>query len=145
MPSSGSSRRKKRSGGGDGITVVDDEPMTARSRSRSPEARAARAAVDLSANQDPEDEPEIEADADELLVEEDGEAMPPHPDCTSADDCCGQPQDQLVRHIVNGNQGDVYCASCWTSFLERSNKDLEGVWEDGPQQGEPFTLGDDLA
>jgi hypothetical protein len=48
-----------------------------------------------------------------------------HPKCTSAEDCLGTPQDQLVRHILNGTPADVYCITCWESFLQR-NPSLEG-------------------
>jgi len=52
-----------------------------------------------------------------------------HPECTSQEDCCGSPADRLVRHRLDGDEGDVYCQSCWESFLEQ-NPQLDGVWED---------------
>lgn len=48
-----------------------------------------------------------------------------HPRCTSEDDCLGSSADQLVRHNLNGQAADVYCITCWESFLQR-NPSLEG-------------------
>jgi len=52
-----------------------------------------------------------------------------HPSCTSAEDCIGTRYDQLFRHLLDGNPGDLYCQSCWESFLEQ-NPSLESVPED---------------
>merc|ERR1711941_121655 len=52
-----------------------------------------------------------------------------HPDCTSAEDCMGSPTDRLVRHILDGADGDLYCEICWESFKE-TNPHLEGRFED---------------
>lgn len=52
-----------------------------------------------------------------------------HPSCTSADDCIGTPEDALVRHIHNGEAGDIYCEQCWGSFVQR-NPSLEGQYEE---------------
>mmetsp|Transcript_38798 Transcript_38798/g.88192 ORF Transcript_38798/g.88192 Transcript_38798/m.88192 type:complete len:135 (-) Transcript_38798:143-547(-) len=61
-----------------------------------------------------------------------------HPDCTSVEDCLGQPGDRLVRHMISDGQGDIYCETCWASFLQ-SNPQLEGVWEDGDMAGAPYS------
>jgi len=49
-----------------------------------------------------------------------------HPECTSAEDCIGASSDKLVRHIIDDDMGDLYCESCWQSFLEQ-NPSLESV------------------
>lgn len=54
-----------------------------------------------------------------------------HPACTSAEDCIGTRYDGLLRHLLDGEPGDVYCQSCWESFLEQ-NPDLEGIPEENP-------------
>jgi len=41
-----------------------------------------------------------------------------HPDCSQAEDCCGVPSDRLVRHVMEGVPCDIYCHSCWSSFLK---------------------------
>eukprot|EP00437_Effrenium_voratum_P019158 CAMPEP_0181459468 /NCGR_PEP_ID=MMETSP1110-20121109/32841_1 /TAXON_ID=174948 /ORGANISM="Symbiodinium sp., Strain CCMP421" /LENGTH=423 /DNA_ID=CAMNT_0023583989 /DNA_START=37 /DNA_END=1308 /DNA_ORIENTATION=- len=61
-----------------------------------------------------------------------------HPECTSDGDCLGNPESSLVRHIIEGDDGDVYCEVCWASFLAH-NEELEGQWEDGENAGQPFT------
>lgn len=69
-----------------------------------------------------------------------GEALPEengHPECTSAGDCLGAPSDGLVRHMIEGEDGDVYCEACWHSFMFH-NPDLEGLWEDGDQAGQRY-------
>jgi len=43
----------------------------------------------------------------------------------------------LVRHLLEGEAGDVYCAACWESFYDQ-RLTLEGVWEDGPNAGKPY-------
>lgn len=48
-----------------------------------------------------------------------------HPACTSQEDCIGTPDSRLVRHLLNGKRGDVYCKKCWESFLQ-ANPTLEG-------------------
>ena len=62
----------------------------------------------------------------------------PHPECTSEEDCVGKPSDNLVRHMLEGDAGDVYCQSCWESFLSQ-NATLDGQWEDGENAGEMYT------
>ncbi|CAE8743783.1 unnamed protein product [Polarella glacialis] len=57
-----------------------------------------------------------------------------HPECTSEEDCIGNDSDFLVRHMLAGDAGDVYCMTCWESFLTK-NTMLEGMWEDGDQAG----------
>eukprot|EP00928_Gymnodinium_smaydae_P062138 TRINITY_DN46067_c0_g1_i1.p1 TRINITY_DN46067_c0_g1~~TRINITY_DN46067_c0_g1_i1.p1 ORF type:complete len:396 (+),score=118.98 TRINITY_DN46067_c0_g1_i1:87-1274(+) len=52
-----------------------------------------------------------------------------HPECTSAEDCIGSLDAKLVRHLLNGGRGDVYCSVCWESFL-LSNPTLEGEYEE---------------
>merc|ERR1712043_97804 len=66
-----------------------------------------------------EDGPDVAADE----FEETG-----HPLCTSQEDCQGTEDDPLIRHILNGKPGDVYCKVCWMSFLEQ-NPSLEGQEE----------------
>jgi len=71
---------------------------------------------------DPEEPP---ADAD-LEGEDALEGDPPgHPMCTSQEDCQGSAEDILIRHILNGKNGDLYCRTCWESFLQQ-NPHLEG-------------------
>lgn len=62
----------------------------------------------------------------------------PHPECTSEEDCVGKPSENLVRHMLEGDAGDVYCQSCWESFLSQ-NATLDGQWEDGENAGEMYT------
>jgi len=72
-----------------------------------------------------------EAAAAEVAKEEDDNPIRDgHPTCTSAGDCIGSPEDQLVTHLLNGVPGDKYCGPCWISFCER-NSNLEGLWEEG--------------
>ena len=53
-----------------------------------------------------------------------------NPDCTTPlEDCIGCPSDRLVRHLLDGVAGDVYCVLCWENFLEWGHV-LEGVYED---------------
>lgn len=49
-----------------------------------------------------------------------------HPLCTSDEDCIGNPDCNLVQHILRGKPGDMYCQKCWDSFSAR-NTSLEGV------------------
>jgi len=74
---------------------------------------------------------------DEGGLQEDAEEATGHPECTSEADCIGNPTDNLVRHMLGGDAGDVYCQSCWESFLYQ-NKKLEGMWEDGDLAGEMY-------
>lgn len=94
----------------------------------------------------PEDTLNGDANGDTEAVEAEAEADAErgHPGCTSQDDCIGSPQERLVRHVMAGEAsqgaGDIYCETCWRSFLERTaDGELEGVWEDGEQIGEPFS------
>jgi len=92
---------------------------------------------------DPEDGPvddmeEVEEaeEADEAEDESDVKRQQ-HPDCTSAEDCVGYRGQHLIRHMVDrAQQGDIYCEECWRNFLE-INRNLQGVWQDGPLQGQP--------
>jgi len=72
-----------------------------------------------------EDVEEVEPEEAEVDEEEDGD-FHGHPDCTSQEDCHGSPDDVLIRHILNGKEADIYCASCWHTF-KMSNHLLEGV------------------
>jgi len=94
---------------------------------------------------DPLEDPLEEEDAELEDLEKDGEEAngavddpPPeeggHPECTSGTDCLGSPLDRLVRHMIEGEDGDVYCEACWHSFMYH-NPDLEGIWEDGELAG----------
>jgi len=42
-----------------------------------------------------------------------------HPECTCAEDCLGSTSDTLVRHILEGVEGDLYCSACWEFFCEQ--------------------------
>eukprot|EP00490_Sorites_sp_Unknown_P000989 CAMPEP_0114688214 /NCGR_PEP_ID=MMETSP0191-20121206/63245_1 /TAXON_ID=126664 /ORGANISM="Sorites sp." /LENGTH=301 /DNA_ID=CAMNT_0001975455 /DNA_START=275 /DNA_END=1180 /DNA_ORIENTATION=+ len=75
---------------------------------------------------------EANAEGIDGLPEENG-----HPECTSAGDCLGAPSDGLVRHMIEGEDGDVYCEACWHSFMFH-NPDLEGLWEDGDLAGQRY-------
>jgi len=39
-----------------------------------------------------------------------------HPRCTSAEDCIGSPDCQLIQHYHKGKKADIYCSMCWDSF-----------------------------
>lgn len=118
-----------------------------------------RKKADTSANEDMEVLPAEDAEdgsatngihaKEEVDAEADGEAdfgeenakdneTGPHPECTSEEDCVGKPSDNLVRHMLEGDAGDVYCQSCWESFLSQ-NATLEGQWEDGENAGQMYT------
>jgi len=84
-------------------------------------------AVDF--EQEEEDVGEGEGVAEEEEQVEEEEASPGHPECTSADDCIGTPEDRLMRHLHNGKAGDLYCEPCWESFCQR-NPSLKGVFAD---------------
>jgi len=59
-----------------------------------------------------------------------------HPFCTNAEECIGQQQQRLIRHIADSERlGDVYCEQCWQYFVTQ-NERLQGIWEDGPWQGQ---------
>jgi len=81
--------------------------------------------------------PEVSHDEEDPDCAGDDRDRSGHPDCTSAEDCIGRPDDRLVRHILDGMDGDIYCETCWGSFLEQ-NPHLEGIWEDGAEAGAPF-------
>lgn len=50
-----------------------------------------------------------------------------HPRCTSAENCIGSSRDILVQHVNRGVFEDIFCASCWRSFLDTyEGADLEG-------------------
>mmetsp|Transcript_39947 Transcript_39947/g.114885 ORF Transcript_39947/g.114885 Transcript_39947/m.114885 type:complete len:378 (+) Transcript_39947:309-1442(+) len=49
-----------------------------------------------------------------------------HPSCTSQEDCLGKPTDRLMQHVLHGRACDIYCFSCWRSFLQQSSG-LEGI------------------
>ena len=44
-----------------------------------------------------------------------------HPQCTSKEDCIGSAEDRLVQHIMPGDEGDIYCTSCFSWFRERGD------------------------
>jgi len=52
-----------------------------------------------------------------------------HPECTSNEDCIGNPAELKVRHLLDGEPADLYCEACWNSFIE-TTPSLEGVYED---------------
>jgi len=60
-----------------------------------------------------------------------------HRECASGEDCVGRARDVLVRHWLEGTEGDLYCEACWRGLL-CANPGLEGVWEDGPHAGEAY-------
>lgn len=68
---------------------------------------------------------EAEADGEGVQAEQAQGNPDKHPRCTSEEDCLGSSADQLVRHNLNGQPADVYCITCWESFLQR-NPSLEG-------------------
>jgi len=104
----------------------------------------------ITAKEEVDPEPEATDFQEEIgAVKEEGGALPGegpagedaeaagHPECTSEADCIGSPTDNLVRHMLGGDAGDVYCQTCWESFLFQ-NKTLEGIWEDGEFAGETY-------
>lgn len=139
-PSSSSKKRKpKRSTGAEDEDAVMEEvpsPSATKASRQSYEAAARRpepvqpeAAPAGRRRRPPAPEPEP--------VKE--EVLEGHPDCTSVEDCIGSRDDCLVRHMLPGEElGDVYCRSCWASFLDQ-NASLQGVWEDGEEAGAPFS------
>merc|ERR1712107_226589 len=55
-----------------------------------------------------------------------------HPMCTSVEDCIGSISDALVQHMLGSEEeGDVYCQTCWESFLKK-NPTLRGVFYESP-------------
>mmetsp|Transcript_62454 Transcript_62454/g.115999 ORF Transcript_62454/g.115999 Transcript_62454/m.115999 type:complete len:396 (-) Transcript_62454:124-1311(-) len=64
-----------------------------------------------------------------------------HPRCTSVEDCIGKPEDRLVQHVLDDaeqeSSGDVYCETCWASFLQEQGRQLEGRWLD---DGTPYPV-----
>jgi len=54
-----------------------------------------------------------------------------HPMCTSVEDCIGSISDPLVQHMLGSEEGDVYCQTCWESFLKK-NPTLRGVFYERP-------------
>lgn len=86
-----------------------------------------------------EEDADADADGEGDFAEDNGkdEEAGPHPECTSEEDCVGKTSDCLVRHMLEGDAGDVYCESCWKSFLSQ-NPTLEGIWEDGADAGQMF-------
>jgi hypothetical protein len=58
-----------------------------------------------------------------------GAAAVGHDSCTSEEDCIGHSTDRLIQHQLNGRAGDIYCESCWVSFVE-NNPSLEGDYID---------------
>lgn len=106
-PGGGSSKKRKRAGGG---------------------GWEAKAAKGPEVSEDAWGEEEADANPFAVAAEEEALAPEPrvgHPLCTSEDDCIGVPEDCLVRHLLNGQPGDVYCESCWESFVAK-NPILEG-------------------
>ena len=58
----------------------------------------------------------IKAEAAELL-----EATAVHPECTSgAGNCIGSTASRLVRHLLMGKAGDLYCEARWAVFYEQN-------------------------
>jgi len=110
-------KKKKRKAQPDEDAVLNDEPLKEEALSPDPF---------MEETVEPSDRVE---DSEDLLDEDHPEDHPAgHPLCTSAEDCQGSPDDPLVRHILNGKPGDLYCKTCWTSFLEQ-NPHLEGEEE----------------
>lgn len=110
-----SKRRKKSGGGGGGGGYADGAPVF---------DAFAQAVPDAEFDEFEQHQADAEAEGDDDGVA----ASEGHPDCTSAEDCIGSPDATLVRHLMNGEKGDVYCATCWESFL-LSNPSLEGEEE----------------
>lgn len=56
-----------------------------------------------------------------------------HPRCTSAEDCIGTSNDQLVQHMPETGEGDLYCRRCWEAFFSAPGlRALRGVLYDNP-------------
>eukprot|EP00931_Biecheleriopsis_adriatica_P039661 TRINITY_DN2266_c0_g1_i1.p1 TRINITY_DN2266_c0_g1~~TRINITY_DN2266_c0_g1_i1.p1 ORF type:complete len:417 (-),score=110.36 TRINITY_DN2266_c0_g1_i1:89-1339(-) len=86
---------------------------------------------------DADDTENIAEPEDSEVKDEIGESEGGHPECTSEEDCIGKPSDNLVRHMLEGDAGDVYCQTCWESFLSQ-NANLSGMWEDGDLAGQIY-------
>ena len=80
--------------------------------------------VDEASGEEMEADEEADFDEDEPAPEERG-ADQGHPRCTMEEDCQGSPSDILIRHLLNGAEGDIYCRTCWDRFVEM-NPALEG-------------------
>jgi len=88
-----------------------------------PAKRQRRAEISVPPKEEEEEQEEVEGSAKEEEVVSEAEG---HPECMSAEDCIGSASDKLVRHMVDGTEGDLYCIHCWQSFVEQ-NPVLEGV------------------
>ena len=63
---------------------------------------------------------------DDFLSQMAGDSDPEgHPECTSQEDCRGSAADEIIRHILDGKPRDIYCRTCWDSFLTQ-NPYLQG-------------------
>ena len=77
----------------------------------------------------PEADDETEPTADNLFGQaEDDENLKGHPGCVAQEDCQGSVEDVLIRYMPKGKPGDMYCKTCWGSFLSRYPR-LEGQEE----------------
>lgn len=129
-------RRKADADGEDYMVVLPPEDTSIKNR-RGSRVEPKEEEEEEELQYDPEEPEAVEAE----LEPEDGEAetfdeplpgegeMIGHPRCTSQEDCQGSEDDPLIRHILNGKPGDVYCRVCWTSFLDQ-NPTLEGDEEE---------------
>jgi hypothetical protein len=137
-----SSKRRKRGGGG--AAAGDEQGSEGREVQAPPERVSAdrdeREPFAHEGSVDRQDPPSEGEEMEDSLAEEDGgdAGGEGHPDCTSVEDCIGVPHDRLIEHVMQGaagdTVGDVYCESCWASFLDQNPK-LEGVYQD---TREPF-------
>ena len=69
-----------------------------------------------------ENKDEVDDFLSEMVADSDPEG---HPECTSQEDCRGIAADETIRHILDGKSGDIYCRTCWDSFLAQ-NPYLQG-------------------
>lgn len=111
---SGASRKKKRRVGAGEMEEEDSADVAEPSRPLRPEWG---------------ERPLQEAEEEEEEPPENNADPQGHSQCTSQEDCQGTEEDVLIRHILNGKAGDLYCATCWNSFLEQ-NPTLEGHEEE---------------
>lgn len=151
VPSSSSRKRKPRSSAAAASSVEDAEmedlppPAAAKATRHSYEgsksSRTEGAFNVFGSSSRRASPPEHRIKAEVIDDEGDTGGDPPegggHPDCTSVEDCIGSRRDNLVRHMLADEQGDMYCETCWESFLDQ-NPHLEGIWEDGEFANAPY-------
>lgn len=132
-------RRKGGNGGAENDDVPDQSVKDAAEFNPDDIAEEAKE-VELAGSEAPEGIEGADATVDMVdMVDEPSGGERKHAECTSEQDCVGFATDSLVRHMLDGDPGDIYCQSCWAQFVT-NNTDLVGVFEDGEKATQKFTL-----